>query len=91
MDTTRLRSGLFEFIEASQMQLSEMRDSRDRINSIWKVTREVYQGEGADLFAAEFERNFIMLNNYVEMLERILPLMRRRHEALELFDAGASE
>lgn len=91
MDATRLRHGLQDYIDALQRQLVEMRDQGYRLDAAWQVTRNVYRGEGADMFANEFGRSRRMLSQYVEALEQVLPILRERLASLERFDSGSDQ
>ena len=90
MDATRLRQGLRAYIEALQVQHVEMSEEGERLALSWRVTRDVYRGDGADVFADEFERASQMINQYVETVEQILPLMKKRLDDLDRFDASSN-
>jgi uncharacterized protein YukE len=87
MDANLLRQGLFEYITALDRQLAEMRGQGERLAATWANTREVYQGQGAEEFRNAYESSATMLTNYVQALETILPILRKRLTALELFDS----
>lgn len=89
MSTTRLRIGLREFMTAIDRQQSGMREQGARIEASWRRTRDVYTGEGAEVFAEAFEQSMSMLRAYTEALDRIAPLLRTRLEALDRHDSGS--
>lgn len=87
MDATRLRHGLTEYIAALKRQLTTMREQRARLEGTWHRTADVYRGEGAEAFAAAFQRSNRMLEQYVETLQVMLPVLEERLRALERFDS----
>lgn len=89
MSTNRLRSGLRDFITAIDRQQAGMRDQGERLEMSWRRTRDVYSGEGAEVFAQAFEQSMAMLRSYMEVLDRISPLLRSRLEALDRHDSGS--
>lgn len=89
MDATRLRNGLTEYVAALDRQLFEMREQRSRLDATWRCTRDAYQGSGAEAFGDAFDRSMGMLQNYVEMLELVTPILKTRIEALDRFDSAA--
>jgi len=90
MDASRLKIGLTDYISALERQLVEMREQGDALRATWTRTRDVYRGEGAEHFAAAYDRSSQMLANYIETIERMLPILKDRLAALERFDSSAN-
>jgi len=86
MSTPRLRTGLRAFVAAIDRQQAGMREQGERLEANWRRTRDVYSGEGAEVFAEAFEQSMSMLRAYMEALDRIAPLLRSRIEALDRHD-----
>ncbi len=86
-DVTRLVRGLEDYIATLERHLVQLRDHGAQLDAAWIRLREVYHGQGADMFAQAFERTRQMIGIYSTTAEAVVPVMRDRVEALGQFDA----
>jgi uncharacterized protein YukE len=86
-DATRLLQGLREYATALARHLVLLRERRGLLEAAWIPARDVYQGQGADVFAEAFERANAMVNEYIATVEAIQPVLKDRIESLARFDS----
>jgi uncharacterized protein YukE len=87
-DTTRLRVALKDYLDALEAHRLRLREEQDHLRKSWLRTRDVYQGEGADMFEEAFRRATSVMDDYLRAADIIGPEMQQRLTALEQFDAG---
>jgi len=90
-DARRLATGLAAYIAALERHFALLREQHGELTAVWGPTRESYQGTGADVFAAAFERADAEFRHYLDQGQRIVALLKERQEALERFDRSGGE
>jgi phytoene/squalene synthetase len=86
-DATQLLHGLRDYSSTLDKHLSLLREGHKRLEAAWIPARDVYQGHGAEVFAAAFERASAMVQAYIATAEAVLPVLKDRIEYLSRFDS----
>jgi hypothetical protein len=86
-DATRLLRGLEDYTTARDQHLIRLREQGATLDAAWIRLREVYHGQGAEVFAQAFERSREMIMAYTQAAQQIVPVIRSRIDALSRFDS----
>jgi uncharacterized protein YukE len=87
-DATRLLHNLEAFIKTLEQHHAVLHEESAGLDAAWIHLREVYHGQGAEMFAEAFERVRNTMKAYSEAAVQVIPIMQARIEALKAFDAS---
>lgn len=85
-NATELHRALDDFQDILNRHLILLREEDAALQAAWFSLRDVYQGDGADVFEAAFLRARQTLTAYQTAGETISPILRERIDALGRFD-----
>ena len=91
MAETRLVAALEEYSIQLQTHLSALSERHAQLQSAWGRLREIYEGEGAQVFAEAFESASTRLKEYSERGAGITRELQAKIEDLRRFQAGGSD
>lgn len=77
-----LYNGLNEYKDVLERHISELRGDFDDLSKQWLALSQVYEGQAADQFRTEWNRQSEAFEAYIAAADRILPVLRDRIIAL---------
>jgi uncharacterized protein YukE len=91
MAETRLVAVLEQYAGQLETHLSALNDRHTQLQLAWGRLREIYEGEGAQVFAEAFESASARLKEYSERGAQIRHELQAKIEDLRRFQAGGSD
>ena len=88
-ETSRLRLALKDYLQALDAHRVRLREEQSQLRASWHRTRDVYLGEGADVFEEAFRRASVAMDDYLRAADVIAPEMQSRLDALDRFDSAS--
>jgi len=90
MPETPLAVALREYREQLERHLAALRDRHQQLQAAWLRLRDIYEGEGAEVFAQAFETASAHLDEYATRGLEITQQLERKIEELRRFQAAGS-
>ena len=91
MPETQLQSCLDEYARELQSHLVSLRERHQNLEFAWIRLRDIYEGEGAEVFAEAFETASARLADYVRDGAEVARLLEAKIEELRQFNAPRPE
>ena len=85
---TRLLVTLEDYQQQLETHLSNLRERHRQLDLAWMRLREIYEGEGAEIFAQAVGAASARLAEYSEHGTTIASVLRAKVEELRHFEAG---
>jgi hypothetical protein len=90
MTETVLLATLDEYMKLLQTHLAALRERHQDLETAWLRLRDVYQGEGAEIFGQAFETASARLADYGTQGALISRQLQNKIEDLRAFEAAGS-
>lgn len=91
MDSTLLLDGLRDYADSLEKHRSELQTSYEELKSHTYNCSRVYEGGDAEEFWSRWHRTEQFFIDYLLDVNRLIPMLNQRIEALRQFDRGASQ
>ena len=91
MSETLLLATLGEYGRQLEIHLVNLRERHQHLEATWMRLREIYEGEGAEVFSEAFETASRRLADYAEHGAEVTRLLQIKTEALRRFQAADPE
>jgi hypothetical protein len=91
MADTQLAAALAEYSKQLLVHMAALRERHEGLEKAWANLREIYEGEGAQVFGATFEAASAKLVEYGSQGALIERQLQARIDELRAFEAADSE